>query len=112
MNVDFTETDPVIEEFDVNCSKCEKGYNWEDVNGKFQPVEKIEQLIENLKILGLPDGFLKIERAFQVKCPCGTPIIIAEILEACEPDEDGYSAPAYLALSFGKSGEESDGDMP
>lgn len=93
------------EEFDINC-KCGKGYNWDEhIEGKCKP-ENPEAVKKFLSGLDMPDEMLKIETAYFIECECGKKLIAAEVLEMCEPDENGFSDSAYLTLSF--SGEEDD----
>lgn len=87
--------------YDVECSECGKGYNWEDIDGKYPP--KNPDFVKKLLTqYGFPDEMKKIAKAFYIKCECGKTMVVAEVLEMCEPDKIGFSDSAYLAISFKK----------
>lgn len=98
------------QEFDVNCAQCKKGYNWEEHIDGIMPPENPEFVKALLKKLDAPDEFMKIEKAYHIDCNCGNKFVVAEVMEMCEPDENGYSAPAYMAISFSPEGEDGNGE--
>lgn len=93
------------EELDVNC-KCGKGYNWDEHIDGTMPPENPEFVKWFLRKLDAPDEFMKIEKAYHIDCDCGNKFVVAEVLEMCEPDENGFSDSAYLTLSFSSDEDE------
>ena len=94
-----TENPEPEHEFDAKCSVCNKGFNWEDIDGKQEPFD-IEKMIWILRRFGAPKVFRKVSRAYSFDCECGNHLIMAEILEACEPDENGFKDSAYVLASI------------
>ena len=103
MKVDL-EVDPNIEEFetDTECPYCHKGYNWEDIKAKMQPADLAGMLRFLLNQTGEDFSDWNITECYHLLCTCGRGSIIAEVPEACDPDENGICASAYMTLSLEK----------
>ena len=94
---------------DTECMNCKTGYNWEDI-------KVIGTSLDPMALRGflqskLGDAFddWNINEVYTIDCSCGHRFVIAEVPEACEPDENGICHPGYLTLgAAGKRDENTD----
>jgi len=89
-----------VKEADFTCPHCQHGDMWSDIREKGEHVD-INGMLDFLKQqTGESFEDWNITEAYYSDCTCGQCNVVAEVPEACDPDENGYCAPAYMILSL------------
>lgn len=87
-----------INDVGLSCDSCGKWFNWSGVIKSFPTTPDLSFLINFLKKLNLPEEFLAIKSAYNIRCGCGNEFTACEIGEG---EDAGY-------LTFGFVIEEVD----
>jgi hypothetical protein len=85
---------------EVTCSYCKQTHTWVAIQADDEPANIQGMLYFLLRETGEDLSDWKITEAYYFECSCGRGFVVAEVPEACEPDDGGYSAPAYLVIGL------------
>ncbi|KLU61730.1 hypothetical protein CEB3_c19090 [Peptococcaceae bacterium CEB3] len=100
-----------MDEAEICCS-CGAEFTWEEVKAKGQPadVEGMLNFLERQTGESFEDW--NITEAYFHECACGRGFVVAEVPDACNPDENGDTAPAYLTLGLHGKAEKTERFLP
>lgn len=99
-------------ETSLHCPHCQKEFTWDEIRKEGEPAD-IEGMLNFLKRqTGEYFEDWNIMEAYFFECACGRGFVVAEVPDACNPDENGNTAPAYLTLGLHGKAEKTERFLP